>query len=128
MKKYSFVVSDITYEVQDQFDLIVLLKVFAWNSKVSSLIHWNILMEIDFDLVNIIKDYSSLLKCLNLLNEKNWYLLLVKLADNLLNIVKDSKTLWEILSKISTEQNKQRLLSQLRIQNLSKIISLSLTL
>ena len=47
MKKYSFLLSWKEFEVENQQDLEVLFKIFSWNTKITSLIHWNILMEID---------------------------------------------------------------------------------
>jgi hypothetical protein len=50
-------------------------------------------MEVDNDLEKIITTYKGLLKCLKYLNEKNAYLLLVKISDILPDIIKKSTQL-----------------------------------
>lgn len=121
MKQYSFIITNRTFSVKDESDLELLFKLFA-NSKISSVIHWNIIMEIDSDLEKIIKTYKWLLKCLKHLNEKNTFLLLVKIWDILSTIITRSWELWELLAKIPEESNKFRLLSTMRLKWLSKII------
>lgn len=122
MKKYSFLISWKEFEVENQQDLEVLFKVFSWNTKVTSLIHWNILMEIDEDIEDIIVDYNWLTKCLSCLNDKNSFLLLTKIWDKLSKIITNTLELAEILSKIPSEENKIRLLKILRTNYLLKII------
>jgi hypothetical protein len=79
-------------------------------------------MEIDSDLEKIITSYKWLLSCLKYLNEKNSFLLLVKLWDVLINLIDNSQELAEILSRIPDETNKLRLLSILRVKWLTKIL------
>ena len=122
MKQYSFIIWDKKYLVNSEKELISLFKLFYSNSKVSSIIHWNILMEIDSDLEKIITTYKWLLGCLKYLNEKNSFLLLIKLWDVLINLVKNSNDLGEIISRIPDESNKIRLLSILRVKWLTKIL------
>lgn len=122
MKKYSFIISDKKYTVSGENELVSLFKLFSSNTKVSSLVHWNILMELDSDLEKIIIFYQGLLNCLKYLNEKNSFLLLVKLWDVLINFINDSKELAEILSRIPEESNKMKLLSILRVKWLTKIL------
>lgn len=122
MKQYSFIISDRKYQINNEKDLELLFKLFSSNSKVSSVIHWNILMEIDSDLEYIITSYKWLLNCLKYLNEKNSFLLLVKLWDILSKLISNSRELAEILSKIPNESNKLRLLIILRVKGLKKII------
>ncbi len=122
MKQYSFIISQKTYTITSENDLELLFKIFSSNSKISSVIHWNILMEIDSDLEKIITSYKWLLSCLKYLNEKNSFLLLVKLWDVLINLIDNSQELAEILSRIPDETNKLRLLSILRVKWLTKIL------
>lgn len=122
MKQYSFIIWDKKYTVNSEKELVSLFKLFYSDSKVSSMIAWNILMEIDNDLEKIITSYQWLLLCLKYLNEKNSFLLLVKLWDVLINLVNDSKDLAEIISRIPDESNKIRLLSILRVKWLTKIL------
>ncbi len=122
MKKYSFVISNKTYLVNDEKDLETLFKIFYSPSNISSIISWNILMEIDTDLEQIIVSYNWLLWCLKYLNEKNWFLLLVKLWDILIDLIEDSEDLAEILSRIPDEKNKIKLLNILRAKWLTKIL------
>lgn len=122
MKQYSFIISQKTYSITDEKDLEILFKIFYSKTKISSVIHWNILMELDNDLEKIIVSYKWLLSCLKYLNEKNSFLLLVKLWDVLLYLINNSQELAEILSRIPDESNKIRLLNILRVKWLSKII------
>lgn len=122
MKQYSFIISQNTYTINNEKDLAMLFKLFYSNSKISSVIHWNILMEIDSDLEQFITSYKWLLSCLKYLNEKNSFLLLVKLWDVLINLINNSQELAEILSRIPDESNKLRLLSILRLKWLTKIL------
>lgn len=122
MKEYSFIITNKKYIVSKENELASLFKLFSSNTKVSSLIHWNILMELDSDLEKIIISYQGLLNCLKYLNEKNSFLLLIKLWDVLINLINNSKELAEILSRIPEESNKIKLLSILRVKWLTKII------
>lgn len=122
MKSYSFIISDKRYLIKDEKDLELILKLFYSSSKVSSIITWNILMEIDSDLEQIITSYQWLLKCLKYMNEKNAFLFLVKLWDVLIHLINNSQELGEILSKIPDESNKLRLLNILRVKWLKKIL------
>lgn len=122
MKEYSFIISEKKYSIKDEKDLELIFKLFYSSSKVSSVISWNILMEIDSDLEYIITSYQWLLNCLKYLNEKNSFLLLVKLWDILIHLINSSEELAEIISKIPNESNKLRLLSILRVKWLTKIL------
>lgn len=122
MKKYHFVIWEKTYSIHDEKDLEVLLKLFYAKTSISGIIHWNILMELDSDLEKIVVSYKWLLLCLKYLNEKNSFLLLIKLGDVLNSLIKNSQELAEILSRIPDESNKIRLLHILRLKGLSKII------
>ncbi len=122
MKEYSFIISEKKYSIKDEKDLELIFKLFYSSSKVSSVISWNILMEIDSDLEYIITSYQWLLNCLKYLNEKNSFLLLVKLWDILIHLINSSEELAEIISKIPNESNKIRLLSILRVKWLTKIL------
>lgn len=122
MKQYSFIISDKKYQISDEKDLELIFKLFYSNSKVSSVVAWNILMEIDSDLEYIITSYQWLLNCLKYLNEKNSFLLLVKLWDVLIKLINNSRELAEILSKIPDESNKLRFLIILRIKWLKKLL------
>lgn len=79
-------------------------------------------MEVDSDFEKIVKTYKWLLKCLKYLNEKNIFLLLIKLWDVLPKILNTSEHLAEILAKIPDETNKLKLLKHLRHKGLSPII------
>lgn len=122
MKQYEFIISNKKFSINNENDLEVLFKIFSWNSKTSSVIHWNILMEVDSDLEKIITSYRWLLNCLKYLNEKNSFLFLVKLWDVLINLISNSKELAEIISRIPEESNKIKLLSILRLKWLTKIL------
>ncbi len=122
MKEYWFVIWENKYSLSNEKDLALLLRLFSGDKKMSSIIHWNILMEVDNDLENIIKSYKWLLVCLRYLNEKNSFLLLVKIWNILINLINDSSELSELLSRIPEDSNKMRLLSILRVKWLSKVL------
>lgn len=121
MKQYSFILSDRTFEIKDENDLELIFKLFS-TSKLSSIIHWNIIMEVDNDLEKIVTSYRWLLKCLKYLNEKNTFLLLVKMWDVLTKIITKSTQAWNILSKIPEESSKIRLLKTMRLKWLLNIL------
>lgn len=122
MKTYSFILSEKTFRLENEADLALLFQMFSQKSTVNSVIHWNILMEVDTDLEHMITSYTGLLRVMKYLNEKNAFLLLVKLWDVLLSIIDDSKKLAEILSKIPEESNKYKLLSILRVRGLKSLL------
>lgn len=122
MKEYKFIISEKKYYISNENELSSFFKLFSLNSKVSWLIHWNILMELDSDLEKIITSYNWLLNCLKYLNEKNSFLLLIKLWDVLSKLINNSKELAEIISRIPEESNKIKLLKILRIKWLNKIL------
>lgn len=122
MKPYNFILSEKQFHIWNDKDLELLLKIFSGTSKISWIIHWNILMEMDKDLEWFVTHYRGLLNCLKYLNEKNSFLLLVKLWDVLLNLINNSSELAEILSKIPNESNKIRLLTIMRVKGLRKIL------
>lgn len=121
MPKYNFVLSEKTFELQNENDLCMVLKLFS-SSPYASLIHWNIIMEVEKDLLEIISSYQWLLRCLKFLNEKNTFLLLIQVSDNLSKMITSSQELGEILSKIPDESNKLRLLKRMRGAFLKQII------
>jgi hypothetical protein len=57
MKQYSFILSNRTFEIKDENDLELIFKLFS-TSKLSRVIHWNILMEVDSDLEKIVTSYK----------------------------------------------------------------------
>ncbi len=79
-------------------------------------------MQLDSDLIKIIKTYKGLLKLLKVLNKKNYILLLLKIWDAIHNIIWNSKYLWEILARIPEEENKIVLLKRLRLKWLKLFI------
>jgi len=122
MKKYNFILWEKNFCIQNEKDLSILLSLFSDKSNISNLIHWNILMKINSDLENIFVSYKWLLLCLKYLNEKNTFLLLLKIWDILLNLINNSQELSELLSRIPEDLNKMRLLKILRLKWLKKII------
>ncbi len=122
MQEYSFSIWNKTYTVKDENELALIFEVLSWESSMSSILHWNIIMELDEDLMKIITSYKWLLSCLKILDEKNSFLLLIKIGDILVDIVQKSEQLWEILSRISQEENKLRILKQIRALWLKKLI------
>ncbi len=122
MKKYKFILWEKYFQAKDENELELLFQVFSKNKKLSWIIHWNIIMEMDNDLEKIITTYKWLLKCLKYLNEKNMFLLVIKISDILPNILHTSEHLGEILAKIPNEENKLKLLKHLRHKGLSPLI------
>jgi|GEM_PF-6156516 len=50
-------------------------------------------MELDDSLLFLIKTYKGLLRCLKSLDEKNSFLLLIKIGDNLSKVIQNSEEL-----------------------------------
>lgn len=122
MKNYSFTILWKKYSFKNENELSQILSILKWNDNVSDLIHWNIIMQLDNDLLEIIKTYKWLLKMLKSLNKKNQLLLLLKIWDRLHNIIHNSKYLWEILARIPEEENKIILIKRLRLKWLKLFI------
>ncbi|EKD66109.1 MAG: hypothetical protein ACD_49C00064G0012 [uncultured bacterium (gcode 4)] len=122
MKEYSFIIWDNRYTVKDEDELALIFELLSWNDEISGMTHWNVIMELDENLLNIIKTYKWLIKSLKLLNERNSFLLLVNIWDSLIKIIQNSEQLWEILARISEEENKIRIIKQLRQTWLKKLI------
>lgn len=121
---HSFIIWDKSYTVKDENELSLIFELlWKWDSDVTSVLHWNVIMELDdVELMKIIKTNRWLLSCLKHLNEKNYFLLLVKVWDKLSEIVKNSMQLGEILAKIAEENNKLRLIKQIRTKWLARLI------
>lgn len=122
-KEYKFLLWNRHFTVWDENELALIFETLSWNEEISWILHWNVIMELDDDLWEIITSYKWLISCLKFLNEKNYFLLLIKIWDYLSNIVQTSSQLWEILARISEEQNKLRLIKQMRNRWLSALIS-----
>ena len=122
IREHRFILWEKTYTVKDEYELALILDLLKWDDEISSILHWNIIMELDEDLMIIIKTYKWLTNIIKSLNEKNTFLLLVKISDNLSNIFKDSHELSEILARLSEDSNKVRLLRQMRNRWLTRLI------
>ncbi len=122
VKDYKFSILNNIYTVKDENELALIFEILSWENNISSIIHWNIIMELDENLVKIIVSYKWLLSCLKILDENNSFLFLIKIWDILSKIINKSEQLWEILSRISQEKNKLRILKQIRSIWLQKII------
>jgi len=122
-QEYSFVIGDNTYTVRDESELALIFEVLSGGEDISWLIHWNVIMELDDSLLFLIKTYKGLLRCLKSLDEKNSFLLLIKIGDNLSKVIQNSEELWVILARIPEEENKVRILKQIRAVWLKKIVS-----
>lgn len=123
MNEFSFIIWENSFTVKDEDELALIFELLGWDQDVSGILHWNVIMELDEHLLEIIKTHKWLIKSLKPLNEKNWFLLLVKIWDRLVDIVWNSENLWEILWRIPEEENKIRLLKQSRSSWLKKLIT-----
>lgn len=122
MKKYSFKILNKKYYFKNENELSQMMWILWWDDNISWLIHWNMIMQLDDDLLDIIKTYKWLLRILRHLNKKNYLLVLLKIWDNLHNIVWKSKYLWELLARIPEEENKIILIKILRLKWLKLFI------
>lgn len=116
MENYSFKILWKKHNFRNENELSQILSILWWDDNISDLIHWNIIMQLDDKLLKIIKTYKGLLRILKPLSKKNYMLLLLKIWDNLPNIVWKSKYLWEILARIPEETNKIILIKRLRLK------------
>lgn len=122
MENFSFKILGKKYYFKDENELSQIMWILWWNDNISWLIHWNIIMQLDSDLIKIIKTYKWLLNLLKVLNKKNYILLLLKIWDAIHNIIWNSKYLWEILARIPEEENKIVLIKRLRLKWLKLFI------
>lgn len=122
MREYSFKILEKTFSFKNENELSQIMWILWWNDEMSKLIHWNIIMQLDKDLLDIIQTYKGLLKILKHLSKKNYFLLLLKIWDKLHDIVWRSKYLWEILARIPDEENKIILLKRIRLKWLKLFI------
>ena len=122
MKEFKINIEWQEFIIKNQEDLAVIFKLFKEKTKDCDLIHWSVIMTLDQDLLEVITDYTWLIKCLKYLNEKNGYLLLVNTWDLLSKVITNSNQFAEILSKIPSEYNKLRLIKRFRVQNLMNLI------
>lgn len=122
MENYSFKILGKKYYFRNENELSQIMWILGWDDSIAELIHWNIIMQLDEELLKIIKTYKGLLKFLKTLSKKNYMLLLLKIWDNLHNIVWSSKYLWEILARIPEEENKIILIKRLRLKWLKLFI------
>ncbi|MDD2515782.1 MAG: hypothetical protein PHF46_02305 [Candidatus Gracilibacteria bacterium] len=122
MKEYKFIIGDRTYTVLNERELSLIFDVLGGEDEMSSVVHWNIIMQLDEDLIDIIKTYKGLLECLKKLNEKNAFLLVFKVADNLSNIIENSLNFGELLARLPEEENKLRIIKHIRKKGLEQII------
>ncbi|MDD4152053.1 MAG: hypothetical protein PHR68_05545 [Candidatus Gracilibacteria bacterium] len=122
MENYSFKILGKKHNFRNENELSQILSILGGDDNISDLIHWNIIMQLDDKLLKIIKTYKGLLKILKPLSKKNYMLLLLKIGDNLPNIVGKSKYLGEILARIPEETNKIILIKRLRLKGLRLFI------
>lgn len=122
MENYSFKILGKKYYFNNENELAQIMQILSWDDNISELIHWNIIMQLNDKLLDIIKTHKGLLKLLKTLSRKNYMLLLLKIWDNLKDIIGTSKHLWEILARIPEEENKTVLIKRLRLKWLKLFI------
>ncbi len=110
------------YKIKNQFELAEIFHLTYWKDIMSHELHWNILMQLDCYLLDLINSYDWLLACLKYLDKDNYLLFLLKIWDKLVYLLKDTTHLTEVLSKIPWNSNKILLLKKLRFKWLSSII------
>lgn len=122
MKDYKFKIWKKSYKVKNEYELSLIFSLIYDNDDLGDDIAWSVIMQLDTDLLEIIKTYRGLIACLKRLSSKNQLLFLLKVGDNLSNIIKSSEHLSQILARIPDDFNKLTLLKRLRLKWLSNFI------
>lgn len=112
------------FKVSNENELILLLihiNKYWWNIK--NIIIWNLLMELDQYLEEIVISNNWLIQILKKLDEKRMLLLLVKLSNKLSYIIWSSQNLGLLLAQFSSDKwYKTRIIRNLRERWLRQII------
>lgn len=119
---HSFTLSDKTYEVGSEKDLALMFELLKDAGRTADMLHWEILMQLDWRLMEIIKTYKGLLDCLQHLSDKNRFLLIIKIGDTMPEVVESAERLGNIIAGIPEEKNKIQLLKILRKKGLQRLI------
>lgn len=123
MSNFKIKIIDKEYTIKDENELSLIFSLIWKQSETNKKILYNIIMQLDNELENIIISYKWLMNCLKILDDDNSFLILIKLWDILPKILKSSSHLGEILARIPLEKNKIRLLKTIRLKWLSSIIN-----
>lgn len=123
MLNFKIKIVDKEYTIKDENELSLIFSLIWKEKETNKKILYNVIMQLDNELENIIITYKWLINCLKVLDDDNSFLLLIKLWDVLPKILKSSSHLWEILARIPLEKNKIRLLKSMRLKWLSSIIN-----
>jgi hypothetical protein len=123
MLNFKIKIVDKEYTIKDENELSLIFSLIWKEKETNKKILYNVIMQLDNELENIIITYKWLINCLKVLDDDNSFLLLIKLWDVLPTILKSSSHLWEILARIPLEKNKIRLLKSMRLKWLSSIIN-----
>lgn len=114
MYPFSFILSNKTYQVSDELELALVFELLGNTTTNSSTLHWNIIMQLDEQLLHLVTSYSGLLACLKHLNTKNQFLFLLKVGDILPQIILTSEHLAVILASIIEKDQKAHILKCIR--------------
>lgn len=119
---YFFTIEDKKFFIKDEKELSLIFKVIWNNSTTKQKVLYSVIMQLDNKLEDLVVSYKWLMNILKVLDNDNWFLLLIKLWDKLPDILHSSDNLWQILARIPTEKNKIRLLKSMRFKWLSRLI------
>lgn len=120
--RYTFTLAQKAYEVGSEKELALIFDLLKDAGKTAETLHWEILMQLDWHLMEIIKTYKGLLDCLQHLSDKNRFLLIIKIGDTLPDVVESAERLGNIIAGIPEEKNKVQLIKILRKKGLQRLI------
>ena len=120
--RYQFTLAEKTYDVGSEKELALILGLLKDAGRTADVLHWEILMQLDWRLMEIVKTYKGLLECLHPLNDKNRFLLIIKIGDTLPDVVESAERLGNIVAGIAEEKNKVQLIKILRKKGLRRLI------
>lgn len=120
--RYSFTLAQKTYEVRSEKELALIFGLLKESGRTADTLHWEILMQLDWRLMEVIKTYTGLLECLQHLSDKNRFLLIIKIGDTLPDVVESAERLGNIIAGIPEEKNKVQLIKILRKKGLQRLI------
>lgn len=94
---YSFSLGERQYNVRDEEELALIFELLMLSDQAFTL-HRHVILTLDDNLMEIILTYKGLLSCMKYLDNKNRFLLLIKIGDTLSHIIQKSEHLGSILA------------------------------
>lgn len=123
MIPYTLSIDNQTVLVEREEEIALVLELLGKDPKKSTQLQWDVLMKIpDEVLMSLIQTYRGLMACLQPLNEKTQFLFLLKIGDTLANVIGNSSHFANILSSITHEKERMRLIRKVQRKGLNRLV------